>query len=89
MNVKPETPVQPIPEEPVRTKESKTEVRIDSVTGSQVVTTNDIKVIKETPIIQNVVKRVVEDSKIEKNSVVVNSVTKTSENKIQTTFIVQ
>lgn len=39
-------PDQPLIQEPVRTKDSSTETTIDSVTGTQVVTTNDVKVIK-------------------------------------------
>lgn len=78
MTVKPTEPVKSAPQEPIRTKETKTEVKIDSVTGSQVVTTNDEKVIKETPVIQNVVKKVTEDNTVEKNSKIVNAVTKTS-----------
>lgn len=48
------------------------------MTGTQIVSTNDIKVIKENPTIQNVVKKVIQENTISKNSEVVSAVTKTS-----------
>lgn len=71
-------PAKPVEQEPVRTKETTTEFKTDSVTGSKVVTTNDYKVIRETPVIQNVVKKVVQENTIPKTSEVVSAVTKTS-----------
>ncbi len=48
------------------------------MTGAQIVSTNDIKVIKENPTIQNVVKKVIQENTISQNSEVVSAVTKTS-----------
>lgn len=59
------------------------------MTGSQVVSTNDITVIQQNPTIQNVVKKVILDNTVSKSSVVVSAVTKTSATKIQSTIVVQ
>lgn len=59
------------------------------MTGSQVVSTNDITVIQQNPTIQNVVKKVILDNTVSKSSVVVSAVTKTSTTKVQSTIVVQ
>jgi hypothetical protein len=74
-------PVEPTtPQKPQ--KEVTTEVYVDSVTGSQVLTTNDVKTIKESPVVQSVVTSLVNTKSVTKNVEVVNVITKTSEKNV-------
>lgn len=59
------------------------------MTGSQIVSTNDISVIQQNPTIQNVVKKVILENTVSKSSTVVSAVTKTSTTKVQSTIVVQ
>lgn len=79
----PQQPVKPV-EQPV-----KTEYTVNAVSGYETQVTNDVKVIKESVPIQNVVTKLVKESTVTKNSEVVSAVTKTLDNKIQTTVVMR
>lgn len=61
-----ETPA-PVTEEP-RTKETTVSYTVNPVTGTQVVSTTDRQVIKETPSVQNTVKKIYDDKRVPKTS---------------------
>lgn len=81
-------PVEPTtPQKPQ--KEITTEVYVDSVTGSQVLSTNDEKTIKESSVVQSVITNLINTKSVSKNVEVVNVITKTSEKNVETTLFVK
>lgn len=68
---------------------SKTEFTVDSVTGSQIQSTNDVKVIKESQTVKTVLTELVKSSTVPQDSEVVSVVTKTLPDTIQSTLIVK
>lgn len=51
--------------------------------------TNDVRLIKESVPIQNVVSRLVEQQTVTKSTEVISAVTKTLDNKVQTTVVMR
>jgi hypothetical protein len=68
---------------------SVTQFVVDGVTGTQIQTTNDIKVISSSSTTQIVVASLIKTSTIPADSTVVSTVTKTLPDTIQTTLVVE
>ena len=75
--------------QPAAEAPSKTEFTVDSVTGSQVQSSNDIKVIRDSQAVRTVMTELVKSSTVPKDSEVVSIVTKTLPNTIQSTLVVK
>lgn len=90
VSYKPERPVETQPQKPVeQPKPSKTEYKVDEITGTQTLHTTDQKIIRESPIVRSVLNKAVQDKSIPRTSEVVQATTKTYETKIHTTIVVQ
>lgn len=68
---------------------STTSYTVDTVSGNQIQTTNNAEVIKKSEPVQHVVTSLVNTQTIPRDSEVVSTVTKTSEDTIQTTSVIK
>lgn len=80
----------PVSEQTGQTGEapSVTQYSVDSTTGTQVQSTNDIKVIQDSSVIKNIRSELIKTSSIPQESQIVETITKTSPSSIQTTMVV-